>query len=136
MDDISVLIVEDDKDLVRLIDLLLREIGITKIARASNGRQAIGDLRKNVDKYSLIISDWNMPEVSGLELLQQVRIRRPKLPFLMLTGRSKKSEILAAVKAGVTAYIAKPFTPHELQTKILALCKQPDSEGSDFVEIC
>jgi two-component system chemotaxis response regulator CheY len=138
MDDISVLIAEDDSSIVQIIDMLLRDLGITKISRASNGKEALKDLGRNLDRYSLIISDWNMPEVSGLDLLRMVRSHRPDLPFLMLTGRTKKEEILAAVKAGVSAYISKPFTPVDLQKKIATLCKPPETKSQDdsFVDIC
>ncbi|NKB59071.1 MAG: response regulator [Alphaproteobacteria bacterium] len=133
---LSVLIVDDDVDMIRMIDTVLRDAGATHIQRARDGRQAINDLRKNLDVYDLIISDWEMPEVNGLELLQQVRIRRPELPFIMLTGRSKKEEILAAVQANVTAYISKPFAAHELKKKILAISNKPEPREYDVVEVC
>lgn len=131
----SVLIVDDDIDILRMLDTILRDAGATHIQRARDGRLAINDLRKNLDIYDLIISDWEMPEVNGLELLQQVRIRRPELPFIMLTGRSKKEEILAAVQANVTAYISKPFSPHELKKKILAVRNKPEPAEQDIFEI-
>lgn len=133
---LSVLVVDDDIDMIRMIDTVLRDAGATHVQRARDGGQAIGDLRKNLNSYDLIISDWEMPEVDGLELLKQVRIRRPNLPFIMLTARSKKEEILAAVQAKVTAYISKPFTPQELKQKILAISNRPGPDEYDIVEIC
>ncbi len=134
----SVLVVDDDTDIAGLIEALLREMGVKHVDRAKNGKHAIGQLQRNVGRYDLVISDWNMPEVSGLELLKEIRHRSPNLPFLMLTGRSKKEEVLAAVKSGVSGYLSKPFAPLELQKQVLALCKRPEpsSEDKDFLEIC
>lgn len=134
-EEFSVLIVDDDIDMLRMLDTILRDAGATHIQRARNGRLAINDLRKNLHNYHLIISDWEMPEVNGLELLQQVRMRRPELPFIMLTGRSKKEEILAALEAKVTAYISKPFAPHELKKKILAVRNKPEPREQDIFEV-
>ncbi|NKB59070.1 MAG: response regulator [Alphaproteobacteria bacterium] len=118
---LSVLIVEDDIDMARLIEALLRDMGVTNIGRARNGKQAIDNLRKNLHNYDLIISDWQMPEISGIELLREVRKRRPELPFLMLTVNSGSEEILAAKDAQVTAYMSKPFKARDLQLKILTI---------------
>lgn len=118
---LSVLIVEDDIDMARLIEALLRDMGAANIGRARNGKQAIDNLRKNLNNYDLIISDWEMPEISGLELLREVRKRRPELPFLMLTVNSGSEEILAAKEAQVTAYMSKPFKARDLQLKILTI---------------
>ena len=135
-DGFSVLIVDDDIDMLRMLKMIVRDAGATHIQRARNGRLAINDLRKHLNIYDLIISDWEMPEVNGLELLQQIRIRRPELPFIMLIGRSKKEEILAALEAKVTACISKPFAPHELKKKILAVRNKPEPVEHDYFEIC
>lgn len=134
-EEFSVLIVDDDLDIIRMLDMILRDAGATHIQRARNGRLAIADLRKNLDVYDLIISDWNMPEISGLELLKQVRRRRPKLPFIMLTGRSGEAENHAAVEAKVTAYISKPFSPHELREKVLEVRDKREPVEDDVFEI-
>jgi two-component system chemotaxis response regulator CheY len=131
----SALVVDDDIDMARLIEALLRDMGAMSVDRAKNGKQGIGKLRKHINKYDLIVSNWEMPEVNGLELLLEVRKYRPDLPFLMLTVRSNSDEILAAKNAGVTAYISKPFTPHDLQKKILTVMRQ-DVATQEFFLIC
>lgn len=107
--------------MARLIEALLRDMGAGSIERARNGRKAIDYLRKKLDDYDLIISDWEMPEVSGIELLREVRKRRPNMPFLMLTVNTGSAEILAAKDARVTAYMSKPFKARDLQMKIMTI---------------
>jgi two-component system chemotaxis response regulator CheY len=132
---LSVLIVEDDIDMARLIEALLRDMGASRIERARNGRQAINYLRKNLDIYDLIISDWEMPEVSGIELLRELRKRRPQLPFLMLTANRGSAEILAAKDARVTAYMSKPFKVGDLQMKILTITGRITPK-EEIISIC
>lgn len=132
---LSVLVVEDDIDMARLIEALLRDMGASLIDRARHGRQAINYLRKNLDSYDLIISDWEMPEVSGIELLREVRKRRPQLPFLMLTVNTGSDEILAAKDARVTAYMSKPFKARDLQMKIMTITGRIVPK-QDTVSIC
>lgn len=120
----SVLIVDDDTDLLRLIETLLREIGVTEVRRARNGKRAIADLSRNLDRTDLIISDWNMPQMTGLELLQAVRKHRPSLPFVMLTARSQADEVASAREAKVSGYMVKPFAPADFASKIGPLIKK------------
>lgn len=133
---LSVLVVEDDIDMARLIEAILRDMGATNVSRAKNGKQAIDNLRRNLHIYDLIISDWEMPEISGLELLREIRLRRPELPFLMLTVNTGSEEILAAKNARVTAYMSKPFRAGDLKKKILAITRKPEPEEIDTFEIC
>ena len=121
--------------MARLIEALLRDMGASRIERARNGRQAINYLRKNLDIYDLIISDWEMPEVSGIELLREVRKRRPQLPFLMLTANRGSAEILAAKDARVTAYMSKPFKVGDLQMKILTITGRITPK-EEIISIC
>lgn len=134
---LSVLIVDDDIDMARLIDAVLRDMGVSRIDRARDGAQAIVKLRKNLTHYDLIISDWEMPEVNGLQLLQEIRKRMPDLPFLMLTVRANAGEILAAKQAQVTGYITKPFTPLDLQKKVFSIfCPTVPKKEEDVFLIC
>lgn len=121
--------------MARLIEALLRDMGAGLIERARNGQQAINYLRKKLDDYDLIISDWEMPEVSGIELLREVRLRRPNLPFLMLTVNTGSSDILAAKDARVTAYMSKPFKARDLKIKILTITGQIGRK-EESVTIC
>ncbi len=74
--------------------------------------------------FDLIICDWNMPGVSGVEVCKQVRAERPDLPFLLVTGRSDPDSVVVAKETGVSAYITKPFSPQELNVKIAAVVER------------
>ncbi|MFH1154167.1 MAG: chemotaxis protein CheW [Pseudomonadota bacterium] len=119
MGQIKILLVEDAKTMRRIETISLKKIGFTNIIEADNGRDAIDNLGENPD-IALIISDWNMPEVSGLELLKWVRSNGPdrSLPFIMATGQSDKVQETRAKEAGATAFIAKPFDDEDLKDKI------------------
>ena len=114
----AVLIVDDYKTMLRIVRNLLKQINILNVSEASDGSEALSLLRAG--DFSLVISDWNMAPMSGLELLQEVR-SDPKLqaiPFIMITAESKSDNVIAAKKAGVSSYIVKPFNAETLQGKI------------------
>ena len=114
----SVLIVDDYKTMLRIVRNLLKQINIHNVREASDGSEALSLLRAG--DFGLIISDWNMAPMSGLELLQQVRSdsRLCKIPFIMITAESKTDNVIAAKQAGVSSYIVKPFNAETLQGKI------------------
>ena len=119
MDNIgSVLIVDDYKTMLRIVRNLLRQINIHNVKEAGDGFEALSLLRSG--NFGLIISDWNMAPMSGLELLQQVRSdsRLRATPFIMITAESKTDNVIAAKQAGVSSYIVKPFNAETLQGKI------------------
>ena len=105
----SILIVDDYKTMLRIIRNLLRQLGFTNIDEATDGSQALQKLRQA--NFDLIISDWNMEPMTGYELLKEVRAgdETAKLPFIMVTAESKTENVIAAKKAGVNNYIVKPF---------------------------
>ena len=115
---ISVLIVDDYKTMLRIIRNLLRQVGIYSVDEASDGVEALAKLREKT--FGLIISDWNMAPMTGLQLLQEVRsdeVLRPT-PFIMVTAESKTENVVAAKQAGVSNYIVKPFNAETLREKI------------------
>lgn len=119
----TVLVVDDHiltRDMVRMI---LRSIGFAKIQQAESGEGALKIL--NEQNIDLIVCDWNMPNGSGIELLRQIRAdaKLEHIPFLMLTAEAYRENIVAAVKAGVTDYVAKPFTADTLAEKIAGILK-------------
>ena len=114
----NVLIVDDYKTMLRIIRNLLKQIDFHNVDEATDGTEALTRLRSG--DYGLVISDWNMQPMTGLQLLQEVR-RDPKLkatPFIMVTAESKTENVVAAKQAGVSNYIVKPFNAETLRDKI------------------
>ena len=115
---INVLIVDDYKTMLRIIRNLLKQINFNNVEEASDGTEALQKLRAG--QFGLVISDWNMEPMTGLQLLQEVRsdTRLKPTPFIMVTAESKAENIVAAKQAGVSNYIVKPFNAETLQSKI------------------
>jgi two-component system chemotaxis response regulator CheY len=116
-----ILIVDDYKTMLRIIRNLLKQLGFDNVDEATDGAAALQKLR---DKpYGLVISDWNMEPMSGLQLLKEVRAdgKLSHLPFVMITAESKTENVVAAKQAGVTNYIVKPFNAATLKTKLSAV---------------
>ncbi|RZD16244.1 MAG: response regulator [Candidatus Acididesulfobacter guangdongensis] len=114
----KILVVDDFSTMRRIIKNILKQIGFSDIDEAENGQVALSKLNDN--SYDLVVSDWNMPEMTGIELLKAVRATDgiKDIPFLMVTAEAKKENVVEAVKAGVNNYIVKPFTAEVLQEKI------------------
>ncbi len=114
----KILIVDDFGTLRRIVRNALKQGGYDDFTEAANGKEAIALLKE--EKYDLILSDWNMAEMTGLELLEAVRSDRnlKEIPFLMVTAEGAKEKVMQAIKAGVNNYIIKPFTPKMLLEKI------------------
>jgi two-component system, chemotaxis family, chemotaxis protein CheY len=115
---LNVLIVDDYKTMLRIIRNLLKQIEFENVDEASDGAEALAKLQAG--NFDLIISDWNMEPMTGLQLLQHVRAD-PKLkhiPFIMVTAESKTENVIAAKQAGVSNYIVKPFNAETLRAKI------------------
>lgn len=112
------LVVDDFSTMRRIVRNLLKELGFTLVEEAEDGAVALDKLRSN--KYDFVVSDWNMPNMDGLTLLQSVRAdpNLKHLPFLMITAEAKKENIIAAAQAGASGYIVKPFTAGTLQEKM------------------
>lgn len=121
--ELNLLVVDDQPRAVELIRTILRELGVNQIFTAKDGREAQAFLDQADDMVDLIICDWNMPRMTGLELLQQVRTTHPDMPFLMVTARGDAESVKAAGSFGVTAYIRKPYTTKQLVAKLSALSK-------------
>ncbi len=118
---LRVLVAENEEMASKLVRGALRIIGITDIVHMRDGAEAVKVLDREQDGFQLIISDWNMPSVSGLDLLRYVRMHYSHVKFVMLTGRNETDSVLQAKALGVDAYIAKPFSPDAVKKKIEAL---------------
>lgn len=114
--DKKILVVDDMESIVRIIKKLLEEIGFKHVDTTKDAHEALE--MYNSGDYALIISDWNMPGMTGLELLKKVRAKDPGIPFIMITAESKTTNVLAARAEGVTNYIKKPFNLVTLKEKL------------------
>lgn len=114
----DVLIVDDFATMRRILKNILRQIGFTNIYEADHGKSALNMLKKQ--KFDLILCDWNMPEMSGLELLNEIRSDNElkDTPFVMVTAEAQKNNIIEAVQAGVSNYVVKPFTAETISGKL------------------
>jgi two-component system chemotaxis response regulator CheY len=114
----TVLVVDDFATMRRIIRNILRDLEFKKILEAEDGTAAVDILK--TQKVDLIISDWNMPKMTGLELLKWVRSNEDTkdIPFLMVTAEAQKENVIEAVKAKVSNYIVKPFTAQTLAEKL------------------
>lgn len=118
---LPILIVDDYKTMLRIIRNLLRQLGFTNVDEATDGSDALARLRDK--EYGLVISDWNMQPMTGLDLLSAVRADAAlaALPFIMITAESKADNVVAAKQAGVNNYIVKPFNAETLKAKIASV---------------
>lgn len=116
--DMNILVVDDFSTMRRIVKNLLKELGFSKFDEADDGAVAWPMIQSG--KYDFIVSDWNMPEMTGIDLLRHVRAdaNLKDTPFLLITAEAKRSQILEAAQAGVDGYIVKPFTAATLNEKI------------------
>lgn len=114
----SILVVDDFPTMRRIIRSLLKELGFTNVDEAEDGQEALSKLRNG--KFEFVVSDWNMPNLDGLEMLKQIRedAALKELPVLMVTAEAKKDNIIAAAQAGANGYVVKPFTAATLEEKL------------------
>ncbi len=115
---LKILTVDDFFSMRRIVKNLLKDLGYDEVLEADDGSTAWKTLEEQ--KVDFIISDWNMPKMTGLDLLKKVRSdeRLKGIPFLMVTAESEKGNVIEAVQAGVTNYIVKPFTPEVFKQKV------------------
>lgn len=112
------LVVDDFSTMRRIVHNLLKELGYSNVDEAEDGAMALSKLRN--ESFDFVISDWNMPNMDGLEMLKQIRADAGlgKLPVLMVTAEAKKENIIAAAQAGASGYVVKPFTAATLDEKL------------------
>ncbi len=120
---IKVLVVDDFATMRRILKNILKQLGFTNIVEAEDGTTAWEILEEQ--SIDLIISDWNMPKMTGLDLLKKVRAssKHSKMPFLMVTAEAQKQNVIEAVQAGVSNYVVKPFTAEGIYDKLSKILK-------------
>lgn len=118
----KLLVVDDSSTMRRIIKNTLARLNYKDIVEGEHGAEAWEYLDKNAD-IDMLITDWNMPEMNGLELVKKVRAdeRFQDMPIIMVTTEGGKTEVITALKAGVNNYIVKPFTPQVLKEKLGAV---------------
>ncbi|MEQ1837257.1 MAG: chemotaxis response regulator CheY [Candidatus Nitrotoga sp.] len=118
MEDMRFLVVDDFSTMRRIVRNLLKELGFVNVQEAEDGVEALKKLHAEV--FDFVVSDWNMPNMNGLELLQAIRVddKLKHLPVLMVTAEAKKENIIAAAQAGASGYVVKPFTAATLDEKL------------------
>ncbi|MFW9606780.1 MAG: chemotaxis response regulator CheY [Pseudomonas sp.] len=114
----SILVVDDFPTMRRIVRGLLKELGFTNVDEAEDGQDALNKLRSG--SFEFVVSDWNMPNLDGLDMLKQIRADAAlkHLPVLMVTAEAKKENIIAAAQAGANGYVVKPFTAATLEEKL------------------
>jgi len=112
------LVVDDFSTMRRIVRNLLKELGYANVDEAEDGVMALQKLRS--EKFDFVVSDWNMPNMDGLEMLKNIRADASlsSLPVLMVTAEAKKENIIAAAQAGASGYVVKPFTAATLDEKL------------------
>ena len=124
-----VLVVDDMTTMRKLVMKICTDLGLTDITEAADGEKAWAVINTETKPIGLVISDWNMPHLTGLDLLKRVRAdaRHKTLPFLLVTAEAEASQVSEAVKAGVDNYIVKPFNAQTLTEKLEAIYKKRSS---------
>jgi two-component system, chemotaxis family, chemotaxis protein CheY len=119
----KILIVDDMSTMRRIVKNIVKQLGFANVEEAENGQEALEKLR--AESFGFIISDWNMPVMTGIELLRAIRAddKLKAIPLLMVTAEAQKENLVEAIKAGVSNYIVKPFTAEVLQEKMNKIFK-------------
>jgi two-component system chemotaxis response regulator CheY len=115
---LSVMVIDDQPAARSMLKKMLKEMQINQVFEAGNGREALRLLDSAPEMIDMVICDWNMPGMSGIDLLRQVRSVGFDVPFLMVTGRADKESVIEAKDAGVSAYVSKPFSQTQLEAKM------------------
>lgn len=117
------LVVDDFSTMRRIVRNLLKELGFVDVTEAEDGAQGLAKLRAG--KFDFVVSDWNMPNMTGVEMLRQIRAdpNLKHLPVLMVTAEAKKENIIEAAQAGASGYVVKPFTASVLDEKLKKIFK-------------
>src|SRR3954470_18821871 len=124
------LVVDDFSTMRRIVRNLLKELGYSHVDEAEDGAMALSKLRH--EQFDFVISDWNMPNMDGLTMLQAIRAdaKLAKIPVLMVTAEAKKENIIAAAQAGASGYVVKPFTAATLDEKLAKIFEKLEKVGA------
>ena len=113
---VRVLVADDSNTMRKIILRNLQAIGVPSAIEASDGNEAVQIFIPG--HFDLVLTDWNMPGKTGLEVIKEIRAKDPKVPIIMITTEAEKSRVLQAIQAGVSDYLVKPFTAETLREKL------------------
>jgi two-component system, chemotaxis family, chemotaxis protein CheY len=116
----KVLVVDDSATMRKIVIRALNSVGCTETAEAVDGREAMAAFQAS--PFDVVLTDWNMPNKSGVELTREIRALGSKVPIFMITTEAEKSRVLEAIRAGVSDYLVKPFTAEMLREKLEKYC--------------
>ena len=111
------LVVDDSQIMRRIIVSVLKKAGVDDVVEVTNGQEAV-DLLAQPNDVGLVLLDWNMPVMTGIEALTKIRTTNKALPVVMVTTESEKEKVVEAIKAGANDYLLKPFNPQDVQDKL------------------
>lgn len=131
MSKLHILVAEDIDETRLTIVAMLKQLGYKNITDVEDGRKALEVFDKAHQPFDIIISDWNMPQVDGAQLIRDIRTAYPKIPFLMVTGFRDENSVQDALKCGVTGYLVKPFNLEDLQKKLEHIVEEISSKASN-----
>jgi two-component system chemotaxis response regulator CheY len=116
--DMKILVVDDMSTMRRIVKNIFKQLGFTNIEEAENGKEALDKMK--AAKFDLVVSDWNMPVMPGIDLLRNIRADAglKHIPVLMVTAEAQKDNLLEAIQAGVSNYVVKPFTAETIKQKL------------------
>lgn len=124
---LCVLVVDDQSESRALLRNILSDIGINQIYEAQDGKTGLAFLDSSFDLIDVIMCDWNMPQMNGIDLLRQIRSTGANTPFMMITGRSDKTSVAEAKSLGVNVYVRKPYSPTQIEAKLRAVLQRMEA---------
>lgn len=124
---IRVMLIDDSRTMRSIQRTMLTQLGVEEIEEAEDGQDALSKI--GAFRPDLVLVDWNMPVMDGLAFVKQARSRGYAMPIIMVTTESEKSKVLAAIRAGVTNYVVKPFTPEALAERIRETVSKVGTKG-------
>ncbi len=116
--DLCVLVIDDQSESRALMRTILTDLGINQIYEAQDGKAGMMFIDSAFDEVDVVLCDWNMPHMSGIDLLKQVRSTGSAMPFMMITGRSDQASVVEAKSLGVSVYVRKPYSPTQIEAKL------------------
>lgn len=124
LNQLCVLLVDDQSESRTLLRTILAGLGVSQIFEAQDGKSGMQFMDSSFDSIDIILCDWNMPTMTGIEFLRQIRSTGSNTPFMMITGRSDKTSVVEAKSLGVNVYVRKPYSPMQIEAKLRAIAQR------------